>query len=388
MAWNEPGGNGEDPWGNKGGNQGPQDFDEAYKNFQKKMNGLFGDGGSQGGGFNPRILVMGIIALALVWGASGFYQLDQKEEAVVLRFGEFHEIKTAGLHWNPKGVDAVIRHDVTGIRTINTSGEMLTQDENIVKVDLSVQYNIKTVKDYSLNVRLPEDSLRQSTDSALRHVVGSSTMDEVITDGRAQLATETKQRLQDLMDDYGTGIFIVQVNVQNAAAPRQVQAAFDDVVKAREDQQRSSNEAQAYANAVVPEARGRAQRMIEESVAYRDQVVARSTGEADRFSALLVEYEKSPQVTRERLYIDAMQSVMSASTKVMVDVEGGNNMMYLPLDQLRNNSGAVNTTNQGPAQLNLTPGDVQRIRDAVISQLRNDQQSSNSSSRLGRREGR
>ncbi len=386
MAWNEPGGNGQDPWGNKGGNQGPQDFDESLKNFQKKMNGLFGEGGSNDNGFNPRVLLMGLATLAVLWAVSGFYQLDQKEQAVVLRFGEYHDVKTAGLHWNPNGIDTVIRHDVTGIRTTKTSGQMLTQDENIVKVDLTVQYNIKNVKDFSLNVAEPENSLQQATDSALRHVVGSTTMDEVITDGRAQMAAETKQRLQDLMDDYGTGVFIVDVNVQEAAAPREVQAAFDDVVKAREDQQRSSNEAQAYANAVVPEARGRAQRMVEESVAYRDQVIARAQGEADRFSALLVEYEKAPEVTRERLYIDAMQSVMSSSTKVMVDVEGGNNMMYLPLDQLRNGSAnQALPSSQQPATISLTTRDVQRIRDAVIDKLSNEGSSSN---RVRRREGR
>jgi len=384
MAWNEPGGNGEDPWGNKGGNQGPQDFDEAYKNFQKKMNGLFGDGGGNTGGFNPRVLMMGFFALALLWAISGVYQLDEKERAVVLRFGEFHDVKGAGLHWNPYGIDKVIRDNVTEVRQFSVAGEMLTEDENIVRVNLSVQYNIKSIKDYALNVRDPESSLQHATDSALRHVVGSSTMDQVITDGRQQVADESKQRLQSLMDDYGTGVYIVQVTVQEAAAPRAVQAAFDDVVKAKEDQQRSSNEAQAYANQVVPQARGAAKRIIEESIAYRDQVLARAEGEADRFNALYVEYEKAPEVTRERLYIDTLQEVMKQSSKVMVDVEGGNNMMYLPLDQLR--KGGASTSSSAPNQLRMTNRDVQLIRDAVIEQLRSE--ASSNTNAIRRREGR
>jgi membrane protease subunit HflK len=354
MAWNEPGGNKQqDPWsnnnrGNRGGNGGPPDLDEALKQFQDKLRDLFGggsSGGSKGGDgiFGP-VGAIGVIALLLYifWGA---YQLDEQEKAVVLRLGTFKEIVGSGFHWNFPIIDKVYDENVTRVRTHSSRGRMLTEDENIVEVDLSVQYNIADLKKYKLSIRDPEGALQEATESALRHVVGSSKMDDVLTTGREKIATEVKIRLEQYLDAYDTGIAVSSVNVEKTQAPSEVQSAFDDVIKAREDEQRVQNEAQAYANQIVPEARGKAKRMEEEAWAYHDQVIARAEGEADRFDKLLTEYKKAPQVTRERLYIDTVQQVLQNASKIMVDVKGGNNMMYLPLDKLLHETPALSGNN-------------------------------------------
>ena len=341
MAWNEPGGNKpKDPWG--GGDQGPPDLDEALKKFQEKLNGLFGGSGGSGGSgggaslgdFNRGLVALGLVALLLFWAAMGFYKVDEQERGVILRLGRYNDTVGPGLHWNPRLLDLVTLVTVTTERQYTSRGLMLTEDENIVELPLTVQYNIGDAKGFVLNVRNPEISLQHATDSALRHVVGGSTLDEALGEGRQIIGDEVKLRLQTYLDDYGAGINIVKVNIQEGKPPAPVKAAFDDVVKAKEDQERLKNEAQAYANGVVPEARGRAQRIIEEAIGYRAKVVAEAKGEAKRFVQLLTEYKKAPDVTRERLYIDAIQSVMSKSSTVMVDVEQGNNIMYLPLNQL------------------------------------------------------
>jgi membrane protease subunit HflK len=242
---------------------------------------------------------------------------------------------------------------------------MLTEDENIVELPLTVQYNIADAKSFVLNVRDPEISLQHATDSALRHVVGGSTLDEALGEGRQIIGDEVKSRLQEYLDDYGTGMLIIKVNIQEGKPPAPVKGAFDDVVKAKEDEERLKNEAQAYANGVVPEARGRAQRIIEEATGYSARVVAESTGEAARFEKLLTEYAKSPEVTRERLYLDAMQSVMSQSSKVLVDVEGSSNLMYLPLNQLMNQEAVT------PGATTVDSSEIaRRITDEVMERLR------------------
>ena len=339
MAWNEPGGgNQKDPWG--GGNQGPPDLDEALKKLQEKLNSLFGlktgGGGGAGNSAAPSGGLIGAIiaGIFLIYGALGFYQLDEQERAVVLRMGRYVDTVKPGLHWNWKFIDQVYPVNVTKVQSLSHKAVMLTEDENIVEVSISAQYRISDPKNYVLRVKSPEGSLEHATESALRHAVGSTAMGQVITEGREQIAVEVQQRLQQYLDAYQTGIQIAKVNIENAHAPSQVQEAFDDVTRAKEDRERLKNEAETYANGIIPEARGRAQRQIEEANAYRDQVVARAEGEADRFVKLLDEYRKAPEVTRQRLYIETMQTVLGNTSKVMVDVSGGNNVLYLPLDKI------------------------------------------------------
>jgi len=346
MGWNEPGG--KDPWGSGGGGggNGPPDLDAVLKRFSERLNRVFGgkgnngQGGGAGGGLGGGAIAALLALIALLWFLAGWYQVDAQQQAVVLRFGKFQSVQGEGLHWRPRLIDQITKVAVTTERRYETlpRNEMLTKDENIVELPLTVQYNISDVRAFVLNVRDPEYSLRAATDSALRHEVGSSMFDAVISIGRAELSVAVAQRLQDYLDKYGTGIRVVKVNIQEAKPPSAVRAAYDDVVKAREDRERVINEAQSYANGVVPEARGRAQRVIEEASAYREQVVAEAQGEAQRFEKLLVEYRKAPEVTRQRLYVDAIQEVLSNSSKVLVDVRSGNNLMYLPLDKLRETS--------------------------------------------------
>ncbi len=352
MAWNEPGGNKpKDPWG--GGDQGPPDLDEALKKFQEKINGLFGggkksSGGSGGGDIGGVAILAGILGL-IIYAYFALYQLDEQERAVVLRLGKYHETVKPGLHWNWPLIDRVMKVNVTKIQSAMHRSVMLTQDENIVEISMSVQYLIADPQSYLLKVKQPEGSLEQAMESSLRHVVGGTVMDRIITDGREQVAVDVQQRLQQYLDAYQTGIQVAKVNIEDAHAPSQVQDAFNDVPRAKEDRERLKNEAETYANGVVPEARGRAQRQLEEASAYRDQVVARAEGEAARFEKLLVEYKKSPEVTRQRLYVDAVQDVLSRNSKVLVDAQGSNNMMYLPLDKLldrQNSDHAVTTSTE------------------------------------------
>lgn len=339
MAWNEPGNNKpHDPWNDGGKRRHDEDgLDEAMKQFQNKMRDIFGGGssgrrGSSDGTFSMIGIIVGV--LLSLWVLFGFYQLDEKEQAVVLRLGVFKEVVGAGFHWNPPVIDKVLRDNVTEVRTHITKGQMLTEDENIVEVNLSVQYNIADLKKYKLSIREPDVAMQEATDSALRHVVGSSKMDDVLTTGRVKIAVDVKERLANYLETYQTGIKVITVNVEDTKAPADVKASFDDVSKAREDEERFKNEAQTYANQVVPEARGRATRILEDARAYREQVVARAEGEAIRFKKLLAEYKKAPTVTRERLYLETVQQVMQNTTKVMIDVKDGNNMMYLPLDKI------------------------------------------------------
>lgn len=376
MSWNEPGSGGnkpKDPWGG-GANNGPPDLDEALKKLQERLGGLFGGGGSSSkGGSGPAFsgAAFGIVLLVavVIWGAMGLYQVDQQERGVVLRFGKYYELVGPGLHWNPPLIDDVTLLNITKVRSASFREIMLTQDENIVEVKMSAQYVITDPVKFVLKVRDPERSLQHAAQSALRHVVGGISMDMVLTEGRVQIAIDVEDRLQEYLDLYETGILVEKVTVDEGKPPSQVQAAFDDVIKAREDEERVKNEAQAYANGVVPEARGAAQRQIEEANAYMEEVIANAQGEAERFTALLEEYQKAPQVTRERLYLDAIQAVYAQSSKVMVDVEGGNNVMYLPLDKLASQSPRVNG---GDGQLKVDSSNIRELTNAVTEQLRRD----------------
>lgn len=348
MAWNEPGGGNrgdKDPWGNRD-NEGPPDLDEAFRKLQQNLSQMFGggSGSATGGGGARQPLNMALLGLAgavllIIYLVMGVYTVDQQERGVVLRFGEaLDEIVLPGLHWNPPFIDQVLIENVTRVRSRPHDSEMLTEDENIVKVKMTVQYVIDDIKNYVLNVREPDKSLYQATESALRHVVGSTEMHEVLTEGRAEMGFEVRDRIHTYMQNYGTGIRVTQVNIDESAPPDAVRAAFDDVIKAREDEVRLRNEADAYANQIVPEARGDAQRLLEEAQGYKERVIAQSRGEAERFNKLYAEYKLAPDVTKTRMYIDTIESVMSNSTKVMIDVDGGNNLLYLPLDKIMEQS--------------------------------------------------
>lgn len=398
MAWNEPGNNDNDPWNpdknrNKGegshneendkdpwgrtgkNDQGPPDLDEAFRKLmgmlgvsKNKRGGGFGGGSN---GFDGKIGggVLAIVALAVValWAASGVYQVDQQERGVVLRLGKYHSTVMPGLHWNPSLIDSVMTENVTKVRSHDHKALMLTEDEAIVEVGLSVQYVVDDPKNFLLNVRDPEASLAQATESALRHVVGTSKMDRILTEGREILALDVKARLQGYLDVYGVGLQISQVNVENVQAPQQVQAAFDDVIKAKEDEQRVRNEAETYANGIIPEARGRAQRIREEAEAYRAEVVSRAEGQADRFDRLYQEYVKAPEVTRKRLYIETIESVYGNANKIVVDVEGGNSMMYLPLDKIITERKQTGSTVGGVASYDSV--DITELANKVMEEL-------------------
>ncbi len=353
MAWNEPDNDDRknDPWGSRPGNrpggkdQGPPDIDKVFSDFLKKLGGMFGgrrknpSGSSDDDGLSGGLVAGILVVAAIIWIGAGFYTVDEQERGVVLRLGRAQEgVVLPGLHWNPRLIDEVTKINVTRVYDQRFSNTMLTEDDNIVDITMTVQYVITDARAFYLNVEEPEISLQQAAESAIRHVVGGSAMDEVISTGREILAEEAHTRLQSYLDRYGTGITVSQFNIAQSQQPEQVREAFDDVIKAREDNQSYQNEARAYANQIVPEARGQALRQRQEAEAYKADVIARAQGEAQRFEQLLVEYEKAPAVTRERLYIDAMQSILSNSSKIMVDVEGGNNMMYLPLDQLMQRS--------------------------------------------------
>ena len=299
--------------------------------------GSGGKGGGNGSAFkmpSNRIFLYALFAFLIVYASQCIYQLDASERAVILRLGKFHEEQSEGLNFRLAGIDDRYIENVTLTRRYTQTNSMLTKDENIVDVTVSAQYRIANLKDFVLNVKDPEGSLRQAVESALRHVVGDNTLDQTLTVGREQIAQEVQTRLQQYLDIYKTGLLVQQVNIEKTDPPAAVKDAFDDVVAAREDKERLQNEAERYALSIVPEARGQAQARIREAEGYKLQVVANAEGEVERFSQLLEEYQKAPQVTRDRLYIDALQSVLSNTTKVMVDVEGGNNLLYLPFDKI------------------------------------------------------
>ncbi|HCW89517.1 MAG TPA: FtsH protease activity modulator HflK [Marinobacter sp.] len=387
MAWNEPGGNrnDNDPWGTGGGrrgnDQGPPDLDEALKKGLDKLNKLLGGkGGKSGpgggtgsgsGGFGAILALAGILVLGYI-GYQSFYTVDEQERAVVLRFGEYHRTENPGLRFKVPLIDDVNKVLVTSVRSTQSRGQMLTQDENLVSVDLQVQFRVGDARAYVLNVRDSPQALAFATDSALRHEVGSMTLDQVLTEGRAELAVRVQQRLQQFLEEYGTGLTIVQVNVESTQPPEAVQDAFREVQRAREDEQQLKEEAETYRNKVVPEARGRAQRLLEEAQAYKQQVIERARGETARFNELLKVYNMAPDVTRDRMYLQALENVLSASSKILVDTESSNNMLYLPLDQLTRRSsvqaGGGSTSGGSSGSV-----DIRKLSDQVLEELRSRQ---------------
>ena len=327
-----------DPWGGK--NDAP-DFDELVKKFSSILGGKKsssnGSGGSSGGGFKiptTRVFLYALFGFLIIYASQSVYQLDASERAVILRFGKFYEEQQEGLNFRLAGIDERYIENVSLTRRYTQTNSMLTKDENIVDVTVSAQYRISNLKYFVLNVKDPEGSLRNAIESALRHVVGDNTLDQTLTVGREKIAQEVQSRLQEILNIYEAGLIVQQVNIEKTDPPAAVKNAFDDVVAAREDKEKLQNEAERYALSIVPEARGQAQARIRDAEAYKLAVVANSEGEVSRFNKLLEEYKKAPEVTRDRLYLDALQSVLSNSTKIMVDVEGGNNLLYLPLDKI------------------------------------------------------
>ena len=331
-----------DPWGNNNNNNEAPDFDEIIKKFSSILGGRksSSNGSGKNGGGNsfkfssPRIFIYALFAFSIVYASQCIYQLDASERAVILRFGEFYEEQEEGLNFRFAGIDERYIENVSLTRRYTQTNSMLTKDENIVDVTVSAQYRISNLKDFVLNVKDPEGSLRNAIESALRHVVGDNTLDQTLTVGREKIAQEVQSRLQEILNIYEAGLIVQQVNIEKTDPPAAVKNAFDDVVAAREDKEKLQNEAERYALSIVPEARGQAQARIRDAEAYKLAVVANSEGEVSRFNKLLEEYKKAPEVTRDRLYLDALQSVLSNSTKIMVDVEGGNNLLYLPLDKI------------------------------------------------------
>ena len=367
MPWNEPGQQ-QTPRPPRSPQDGPPDFDDIIKGLMGKINRLFGGktpapGSAQGGGF---VVVLVLALLGLYVAITGFAIVNEQERAVVLRFGVYKETVGPGWRWNPPFVDRVFTENVTRVRLWTTNEQMLTKDLNIVDIKLSVQYSIQDAKSFILNVDDPESTLRQAASSALRHVVGTTVMHNVLTEGRAQLAVDVEKRLQTYLTNYTTGIAIEKVNIEDSNPPKEVQAAFDDVIRAREDEERLKSEAQGYANDVIPGAGGQAKRMIEEANAYQYRVVAEAQGEAKRFEMLLAQYLKAPEVTRNRLYLDAVQEVISNTTKVYVDVKNGNNMMYLPLDKLAT---APATTHSTAPRNGLSPSELEHISGQVFDRI-------------------
>lgn len=397
MAWNDP------QWGNKDNrrNSGPPDLDELWRRINQRLNSLFGKQGSGGGsggeggvaggipgGGNLVGLLIG--ALVLVWVATGFYIVDTGQRGVVLRFGKYIETTEPGPRWHlPWPIESREIVNIDQVRTVeigyrnNVKSKvlkeslMLTDDENIIDLQFAVQYILKDPEDFLFVNRAPEDTVLQVAETAMREIVGKSKMDFVLYEGRADIAASAKLLMQQILDRYKTGINVSQVTLQNIQPPEQVQAAFDDAVKAGQDRERLKNEAEAYSNDVVPRARGLASRLKEEAEGYKQSVIANAEGEASRFSQIFTEYQKAPQVTRQRMYLDTMQTVMNNTSKVVVDQKGGNSLLYLPLDKLQQivsqpYGGAPEVLSQQPATTTPSVPMDTRSRDALRSRERED----------------
>ena len=378
MSWNEPGGDNKDPWSGRGDDKKPPDLDEIIRSLQEKLTKLFG-GGSNGNGDNSSNdsssnnpitglgLIVGGVVILIVWGLSGFYTVDEGNNGVVTRFGQYTRTTQSGLNWHlPVPIERVEIVNVKQQRFIEVGYRsaagteqvassipkealMLTEDENIVDVRLTVQYRVESAEDFLFNVANPVATLKQVTESVQRGVVGSHTMDFVLTEGRTEIVKEIEEKIHKVMENYHSGILVTGVNLQDAQPPEQVQNAFVDAIKAREDEQRLINEANAYANDVVPKARGAAARKLQEAEGYQQQVIAQAEGDASRFTHLLEQYKKSPEVMRKRLYIEAIESVLSETNTVMVNVkDGANNMLYLPLDKIMQQPASQATSSATP----------------------------------------
>ncbi|WP_024548303.1 FtsH protease activity modulator HflK [Siccibacter turicensis] len=395
MAWNQPGNNGQDrdPWGsskpggNSGGNkggreQGPPDLDDIFRKLSKKLGGFGGGKGTGNGNGNApqgprnnmgsRVVTIAAAAAVIIWAASGFYTIKEAERGVVTRFGEFNRLVEPGLNWKPTFIDNVIAVNVESVRELAASGVMLTSDENVVRVEMNVQYRVTDPRDYLFSVTSADDSLRQATDSALRGVIGKYTMDRILTEGRTVIRSDTQRELEETIKPYNMGITLLDVNFQAARPPEEVKAAFDDAIAARENEQQYIREAEAYTNEVQPRANGQAQRILEEARAYKTQTVLEAQGEVARFAKILPEYKAAPEITRERLYIETMERVLSHTRKVLVNDKGGN-LMVLPLDQMLKGNAA-------PAAKSDNSGDNSLLRLPPASSTSGDNRASNSPS--------
>lgn len=373
MSLNDPqwGNRGNDNGGGKRPNQGPPDLEELWRDLNQRLSGMFGkkgggrgNGDSNGGGglppveFNSKFLGGGIgllvAVVVLVWLASGFYIVDASQRGLVLQFGRYKESTESGLRWRlPYPIQSHELVNISGVRTLEVGYRgseknkvlkealMLTDDENIINIQFAVQYILKDPVDYVFNNRSPDDSVMQAAETAIREIVGKSKMDFVLYEGREQIAVKASELMQEILDRYKTGILISKVTMQNAQPPEQVQAAFDDAVKAGQDRERQKNEGQAYANDVIPKARGTAARLLQEAEGYRQRLIATAEGDANRFRQLNAEYAKAPEVTRNRLYLETMQQVYTNTTKVMIDAKGQGNLLYLPLDKLMQAAGGA-----------------------------------------------
>jgi len=376
MGLNDP------QWGRKKGNSGPPDLDQLWRNFNKKLNNLLkrkgggrrdSSGGDEGGPpVGPKKYSGGVGLLAglllLLWIGSGFYIVNEGQRGIVLRFGKYVESTQAGLRWHlPYPVEVVEPVNVSQVRTVEIGYRnnvrskvlkeslMLTDDENIIDIQFAVQYILKNPEEFLFTNRDPENAVLQAAETAIREIIGKSKMDFVLYEGREQVAAKATELMQDILDRYKIGIAISKVTMQNAQPPEQVQSAFDDAVKAGQDRERQKNEGQAYANDVIPKAKGNAARLLEEAEGYKQRVIASSEGEASRFRQVLVEYSKAPGVTRDRLYLDMMEQVLSNTSKVIVDQKNGNNLLYLPLDKLIHMSGPSSLSGTVPEAQPVSP---------------------------------
>lgn len=368
MAWNEPGGDNKDPWSGKGGDQGPPDLDEVVKKMQEKFGGIFGGkgGGGNGSGSSSGTpgptnikAIGGLIAagLILLLAIKSFYTVEPAERGVILRFGAYSEVTEPGPHFLIPIMDEVLKVNVDQISTFRHKATMLTKDENIVDIELTVQSRIQDAADYLFQDQSPEKTIRDATETAVRESIGKNNLDFILTEGRSAIAADIKKRIQGLLNLYRTGLEVTSVNTQPAKPPEQVKSAFDDAIKAREDKERLENQAEAYANEIVPVARGGAARRVADANAYREKVIAEAEGEASRFLAVLTEYEKAPEVTRKRLYLETVENVLSNTNKVIMDVDSGNSLMYLPLDKLIQGSARGSATTS-PSNTMSTPQGV------------------------------
>ena len=399
MAWNEPGNNNNgdnngrdnDPWGknnNRGGrDQGPPDLDEVFSKLSQKLGGKFGkkggngNGPSIGGGGAIGFGVIAVIAIA-IWFFAGFYTVGEAERAVVLRLGQFDRIEEPGLNWHPRFIDEIKDEqlvNVQAIRSLRAAGTMLTKDENVVTVEIGVQYRVSDPYKYLYRVTNADDSLRQATDSALRAVIGDSLMDSILTSGRQQIRQSTQETLNRIIDSYDMGILIVDVNFQSARPPEQVKDAFDDAIAAREDEERFEREAEAYRNDILPKATGRAERLKKEAVGYSERTVNGALGQVAQFEKLLPEYQAAPEVTRNRMYLDTMEKVYSSTSKVLIDSESSGNLLYLPIDKL----GA-----QGGSQSGTRPAKASSTYDQIELETQADPKSSTQTRSDSSRQGR
>ena len=361
----------ENGWGareNKNQEQSPPDIEEVFNNLLKKLGGGNKKGGSNNTlpnvpSFNlGKILPIAAVIGGIIWGASGFYTIKEAERGVTLRFGEFHSIVQPGLNWKPTFIDKVIPVNVEQVRELKTQGAMLTKDENMVKVEMTVQYRVQNPEKYLFSVSNADNSLGQATDSALRYVIGHMTMNDVLTTGRAVVREDTWKALNDIIKPYDMGLEVIDVNFQSARPPEEVKDAFDDAIKAQEDEQRYIREAEAYAREKEPIARGDAQRIIEEATAYKDRVVLDAQGEVERLQRLLPEFKAAPDLLKERLYIQTMEKVMANTPKVMLDANNGNNLTVLPLEQLMGKKATKPMTTTSESAVSSAPVSIQDRR--------------------------